>query len=517
MTALLDIALDRGSGTPLYLQIAVAIRSSIESGAIPGGSRLPSSRAIAEELSVQRKTVVQAFSLLREEGWLSAGVGQGTFVRRQLSETKEPLFSGGAEDPRLATNGGDPDAGGFAWEAVLPSSEQSNDLWQYWLRDTGAQDAIRFTGATADPAHFPTQDVQSILEEVLRTSGARALDYGPAAGYLPLREWLADRLVRRGIDADAERLLIVNGSQQALDLVARLLVREGDRVLVEEPSYSNGFRLLQAHGAEVDTVRLDAGGIEIESLERACEKGRAQMLYAMPLFQNPTGVVLEEDRIEPILSICRRHRVPIVEDHFDAELVYEGEPPVPIAAHDRSGQVILIGSFSKILFPGFRLGWMVVPRPLLGMIQDLKQLTDLSTGLFAQQVMDLYCRRGLLDEHLVRVRAINGKRLRTMLESMEKEFPADVAWTRPRGGMTVWVQLPSGVDSLALLETVRRSGVEFSPGPLFFPNGGGSGFLRLCCVRETEERIRRGVHILGEAIREHASRASGLVTPRPFL
>lgn len=518
MTALLDIVLDRGSGTPLYLQIASAIRSAIEDGSMSPGFRLPSSRAIAEELSVQRKTVVQAFSLLREEGWLSAGVGQGTFVRRQPPEVREPLFSGGAEDPKLGTNGGsesDPD--GFSWESVLPSTEQSNDLWQYWLRDTGASDAIRFTGATADPAHFPTEEFQSVLEEVLHTSGSRSLDYGPAAGYLPLREWLADRLVRRGIDADAERLLIVNGSQQGLDLIARLLVREGDRVLVEEPSYSNGFRLLQAHGAEVDTVRFDAGGIEIDSLERACQKGGAQLLYTMPLFQNPTGMVLEEERIEPILSICRRYRVPIVEDHFDAELVYEGEPPVPIAARDRAGQVILIGTFSKILFPGLRLGWMVVPRPLLRMIQDLKQLTDLSTGLLPQQAMDLYCRRGLLDEHLVRVRAINRVRLSTLLQSMEREFPGDVAWTRPRGGMTVWVQLPAGVDSLALLETVRRSGVEFSPGPLFFPNGGGSGFLRLCCVRETEDRIRRGVHLLGEAIREHASRASGRSTPRPFL
>jgi DNA-binding transcriptional MocR family regulator len=409
----------------------------------------------------------------------------------------------------------DPDA--FSWESVLPGPERPDDLWQYWLRDAGTKDAIRFTGATADPAHFPTAEFRTVVNEVLESSGARALDYGPAAGFLPLREWLADRLARRGIDADPERLLIVNGSQQGLDLIARLLVREGDRVLVEEPSYSNGFRLLQTHGAEVDTVRFDAGGLDIESLERACRKRPARLLYTMPLFQNPTGMVLEEDRIEPILEICRRHRLPIVEDHFDAELVYQGEPPVPIAARDRSGQVILIGTFSKILFPGLRLGWMVVPRPLLRMIQELKEMTDISTGLLAQQAMDLYCRRGLLDAHLVRVRKINGRRLHTLLESMEQEFPAEVAWTRPRGGMTVWVQLPPGVDSLALLETVRRHGVEFSPGPFFFPNGGGSGFLRLCCVRETEERIRRGIHLLGEAIREHAARAPGRSTARPFL
>ena len=517
MPAVLAIPLDRGSGTPLYVQIAAAIRASIEAGEMPAGSRQPSSRANAEELTVQRNTGVQAFSLLREEGWLSAGVGQGTFVRSPLLERKEPLFSGGSDDSRISADGAGLDPDRFSWESVLPSAEQSNDLWQYWLRDSGEGDAIRFTGATADPAHFPVSEFQAILDEVLHAAGSRALDYGPAAGYPPLRDWLADRLSHRGIDADGERLIIVNGSQQALDLIARLLVREGDRVLVEEPSYSNGFRLLQAHGAEVDTVRIDAGGIEVDSLERACRKGRAQLLYTMPLFQNPTGMVLEEDRIDPILSICRRHRVPIVEDHFDAELVYEGEPPVPIAARDRWGQVILIGSFSKILFPGLRLGWMLVPRLLLRMVQDLKQLADLSTGLLSQQAMDLYCRRGLLDEHLVRVRKINGKRLSVMLESMEKEFPSDVAWTRPRGGMTVWVQLPAGVDSLALLESVRRNGVEFSPGPFFFPNGGGSGFLRLCCVRETEERIRRGIRILGDAIREHVSRASANVTPRPFL
>ncbi|MEZ4655747.1 MAG: PLP-dependent aminotransferase family protein, partial [Candidatus Eisenbacteria bacterium] len=183
---------------------------------------------------------------------------------------------------------------------------------------------------------------------------------------------------------------------------------------------------------------------------------------------------------------------------------------------DRRGQVILIGTFSKILFPGLRLGWMVVPRPVLGAIQELKQMTDLSTGLLAQQAMDLYCRRGLLDAHLLRVREVNRRRLRTLLQAMEDELPAEVTWTKPRGGMTVWMQLP-GIDSLTLLESARNAGVEFSPGPFFFPNGGGSGFLRICCVRETEDRIREGIRRLGAVLREQMARHPSGTTPKPFL
>jgi 2-aminoadipate transaminase len=207
--------------------------------------------------------------------------------------------------------------------------------------------------------------------------------------------------------------------------------------------------------------------------------------------------------------------MPVIEDRFDAELVYDGLVPEPLRAQDREGLVVLLGSFSKILFPGLRLGWMVVPPQLAAPLRELKQLADFSSGLLAQYAMDLYCRRGLLDRHLERVRGIYGSRLRVMLEAMNREFPSGVEWTRPRGGLTLWVSLPPGVDSLELLAQARREGVDFSPGPLFFPSGGGTGSMRLSYIREPEERIRKGIAVLGRLLR--AETPEGRPAAAPFF
>ena len=497
----LGLALDRRSEVPLYAQLAGSLRSQIESGALPVGARLPSTRELAEVLEVHRKTVVQAFQALEAEGWVEAGVGQGTFVRRP----------GG----RPAPDGGTGSA--FPWEEVGPSNPtRDEDLREFVLRQAPREDSVRFTGATPDPALFPADEFRGILDEVLRTEGVHALDYGPAAGLLSLREWLAARLSAKGIAATADQVLIVNGSQQGMDLVARTLVEPGGRVLVEEPSYSNGFRLFQSYGAQIDGVGTDEDGLDPEALRSALAKGPAQLLYVMPIFQNPTGAVLAPERIDPILETAAEHQLAILEDHFDADLVYEGEDPEPIRRRDTRGQVILLGTFSKILFPGLRLGWLLLPPPLVERFVQIKQMADLSSGLLVQHAMDLYCRRGLLDRHLERVRATNRSRLAALSAALEREMPEGVTWRSPRGGMTFWMTLPAEIDSLALLQTARRLGVEFSPGSLFFPNGGGARHLRLCYVRETEERIRTGVARLAEAVREEMAR--GREEPaRPFV
>ena len=505
--AALGLRLDRNSREPLYGQIVAQLRQAIDTGlvtagtALPDGARLPSSRDLAAELGVHRKTVVQAFRQLESEGRVEAGVGQGTFIRSRPPEGRPEVSSGA-----------------FPWEAYsVQGGRREEDIWDFVLHQPVPQDSVRFTAATADPALFPADDLRTILDEVLRTEGARALDYGPAAGHLPLREWLAGRLTSKGIETSPEQVLIVNGSQQGLDLVARSLLQPGDRVLVEEPSYSNGFRLFQSHGARIEGVTADAGGLRVEALGESLSRHRARLLYVMPIFQNPTGAVLSPDRVGPILDLAASHSVPILEDHFAADLVYEGEPPLPLRAADRRGQVLLLGTFSKILFPGLRLGWLVLPEPLVARFREIKEMADLSTGLLVQYAMDLYCRRGLLDEHLARVKEANARRLAVLLRALEERMPPGVRWTRPRGGMTVWVTLPEGIDSISLLALARRGGVEFSPGPLFFANGGGSQHLRLCYVRESADRIELGVERLASAIREECEGVRARPAPRPFV
>jgi 2-aminoadipate transaminase len=513
----LELEIDRSSSRALYLQIADAVRERISRGQLHPGVKLPSTRAVARQLGVHRRTVIQAFNVLELDGWVTSGVGQGTFVHDRAGIE-------GAGPAGAATSGqpvpDDPSAhtGGFDWEPRLAHGpDRSSDFWRFWLRNRPPEDCIRLTGATADPELFPAGELREVMGEVLRTQGASALDYGPPEGYPPLREWLAGRLEDRGVRVDPAQVLIVNGSQQGMDLLARLLLEPGDDVLVEEPGYTNGFRLFQAHGAQVTGIPMDAGGLQLDRLDAACRQHSPKLLYTMPIFQNPTGLVLAEDRAGPLLEICARHQVPVLEDHFDADLAYGCEPPRPLRARDDAGRVILLGTFSKILFPGLRLGWLVLPRALVGPMSEIKQMTDLSSSLLAQHAMDLFCRRGLLDRHLERIRQVNRTRLQVLLEALEEALPPGAFWTRPQGGMTLWVRLPEGLDSLELLHQSRRRGLDFSPGPLFFPNGGGSEFLRLTYVRETEERIRQGVKILGSVIEENADRVSAEPAARPFL
>jgi 2-aminoadipate transaminase len=489
MAMKLSLVLDKSQTMPLYRQIAIALREVIRSEEVAPGVKLPSTREIAKQLDVHRRTVVSAFHLLEEEGLLTSRVGQGTFV----SERAETQEAGTRSDSKPAP---------FSWETVLRRpSNVLPEFQRFWTRGQSTPDMIRFTGATADPSLFPTEDFRVIVDEVFRTHGASALDYGPTEGFLPLREWVAERLGQRGVVVSPEEVVIVTGSQQGLDLISRLLLNEGDVAVVEEPGYTSGFRLFQANGARTIGVPLDEGGLRCEMLEQICQRTQPRFLYMMPIFQNPTGLCLAPERVGPLLELSARYRFPMIEDQFDADLYYEEPPMAPVKAGDRDGRVVLLGSFSKILFPGLRLGWIVVPPPLAGPLRELKQMADFSSGLLAQYAMNLYCRRGLLDLHLERVRRIYGGRLRRMMKALEAEFPPEVRWTRPKGGLTLWVTLPSGVDSLELLQQTRREGVDFSPGPFFFPNGGGASYLRLSYIRETEERIGRGIAVLGQLLK----------------
>ncbi len=561
----LNRLLSRSGDVPLYRQIAALIRTRIQAGALVADVKLPSSRQLAKSLGVHRRTVVAAFRLLEQAGFVHAGIGQGTFVRAGRFDraadgdgAAEADVTGGDRSasidaarggrrreglpadrsaslsPITAAAGnrspsfselrkpGGPDigngaAGRFSWESFLRRPDGPADLWRFVGREGTAPGTIRFTGATADPALFPTDDFRGVLDDAFRLHGSGALEYGPTEGYGPLREWVAERLRARGVLLDVDQVMIVSGSQQGLDLVARLLLHDGDAVMVEEPGYPNGFRVFQAAGARTVGVALDDGGLRPDLLTQAAEREAPRLLYTMPIFQNPTGISLAEERIEPLLDLCRRIGVPVVEDQFDADLNYEGPPLRPLKASDDRDLVLLLGSFSKILFPGLRLGWMVVPHPLLPALRELKQMTDFSSGLLAQCAMDLYCRRGLLDRHLDRVRGIYGARLRVMLRAMEEEFPPGMRWTRPRGGLTLWVSLPPGVDALDLWVQARREGLDFTPGPVFCPSGGGNGHLRLSYIRESEERIRRGITLLAALVKATLARGAAPSAAGPLI
>jgi DNA-binding transcriptional MocR family regulator len=480
------IHLDRHGLTPLYAQVASAIRECIQTGRFAGGAKLPATRELADALRVNRATAVEAYRILREDGWVRSGVGSGTFVVvRESDEAATPATESSFWSSRLED---------------LPRPEHGRVLASI------PADTIRFTSPTADPAAFPLQEFREVLDEIFRREGNACLDYGPPDGYPPLREILAARLQRQGVRVDASQVLLTNGSQQGLELIFRLLAPPGRTLLLEEPTYQLALRTARALRLSVRAVGMDEDGLRLDLLTRILDETRAGMLYTMPVFQNPTGLTLSRERRGRLLALAAERGLPIVEDHFDADLDYRGDAPPPLLAEGSPPNVAILGTFSKILFPGLRVGWIVVPEPLIGSLSEMKVCADLSGGLLTQMALYEFCRRGLLDSHLARIRERNGSRLTAMLSALDAHMPSGVGWTRPTGGMCLWVRLPKGLDADELAGEAQRRGVAVSAGTAFHTNGGGWDRLRLCFIREDEERIRAGIRLLAGAIEDGMER-----------
>lgn len=487
------IQIDRDGSEPLYLQLARALRSRVEEGRIQDGAKLPSTRIAAAFLGLHRSTVIEAYHQLQKEGLLRSGVGAGTFLRRPAPS--RPPRASGRPAGFLA-----PAAGFWSHRGLeFPRPETT--------RPTSPMPAgaIRLTSPTADPESFPVSEFRDALDSILDREGPACLDYGAPDGYGPLREIIADRLARQGVHVDAARVILVNGSQQGLELLMRLLIPRSRTLLVEEPTYQLALRTARALSLPIRGIPLDAEGLRIDVLETVLDEVDPGMLYTMPIFQNPTGLTLSPARRAALLHLAAARGLPVVEDHFDAELDYRGDAPPPLLAEGDPPNVILLGTFSKILFPGLRIGWIVVPEALVGPLSELKVCADLSSGLLTQMAVTEFCRRGALDTHLRRVRDRNRGRVEALLDELERSMPEGTSWTRPTGGMTVWLKLPPTLDSDRIAEEAQRRGVVVNPGTAFYPNGGGRDGLRISYIREDESRIREGVRILGSVIRDSLS------------
>jgi 2-aminoadipate transaminase len=382
------------------------------------------------------------------------------------------------------------------------------------LKLTERPEIISFAGGLPAPEAFPLAAVDSACRRVVEHHGPEALQYGATEGYLPLRELLVRHMGRYGVAATPENVLITSGAQQALDLVGKLLVNPGDRVAIEQPTYLGALQAFRAYQAQYLPVPLDGEGADVGRLEQAL-RGGPKFLYALPNFQNPSGTTLSLPRRRRMVELAAHYGVPIVEDDPYGQLRYEGQHLPPLAALDAEmrgtaeGGVIYLGTLSKILGPGLRIGWVVAPVEVIRKLVQLKQGADLHTSTFAQMVAYETARGGFLDAHVKHVRKVYGRRRDVMLRSLEAHFPAQVRWTRPQGGLFLWVTLPPELDSAALLGRSLEQKVAFVPGAPFFPGEGGGSTLRLNFSYSAPVRIEEGVGRLGKVIREALARRQG--------
>ena len=377
------------------------------------------------------------------------------------------------------------------------------------LKLTQNPEIISFAGGLPAPEVFPVARFQEACHRVLQTQAAAALQYGPTEGYRPLREYIVAHMARYGILANVDNVLITSGSQQALDLIAKLLINRGDRILVESPTYVGALQAFDLMGAEYVTVPIDDDGLQTCEMEQALRSG-PKFMYILPNFQNPGGVTLSRSRRDELVLLSDKYGIPIVEDDPYGQLRYEGEHITPLVVLDRTnlardsgyklGNVIYLSTFSKVLAPGLRLGWIVAPPDVIVRLSQIKQSTDLHTSSFVQMVAYEAARDGFIDDHVKLIRRVYTERRNAMLEALQDFFPPEVSWTHPQGGLFLWVTMPPGVDSRRLLDAALRQNVAFVPGEAFFPNGDPSSHMRLNFSNAQPEQIREGIRRLSIAV-----------------
>jgi 2-aminoadipate transaminase len=379
------------------------------------------------------------------------------------------------------------------------------------LKLTQSPNVISFAGGLPAPEVFPVQRFQQACQKVLDASGAAALQYSTTEGYMPLRQMIASNLQRYGILATPDNVMITSGSQQALDLIAKLLINRGDRILIEAPSYLGALQAFNVFGAEYVMVPTDQDGLRTDLLEDALRSG-PKFMYILPNFQNPSGVTLSLQRREELVFLSEKYGIPIIEDDPYGQLRYEGDHLPPLVVLDRVnsrrdngytlGNVIYLSTFSKTLAPGLRLGWIVAPVDVISKLVQLKQGADLHTSTFNQMVAYEVARDNFLDEHVKLIRNVYRERRDVMLKALDDFFPKEVTWTRPHGGLFLWVTMPEDTNCQELLKAAIHENVAFVPGDCFYPSDGdGLNNMRLNFSNATPEQIREGIRRLSIVVR----------------
>jgi 2-aminoadipate transaminase len=493
---MLPVHLQPESHVPLYVQLRDQLRALVHAGDLRPGDRIPASRELAVALGVHRTTVANAYAELESEGLIQGHVGRGTFIRAngnglKITPPAPPVLDG---------------AQGIRWE-LLFADERGEEVLSR-LTASEPEDALSFVMARPAEEFFPVDELQTCINAVLRREAVDVLNLGPSDGYGPLKEAILELLHKESIAAKDENLLITDGCQQSLDLISKAFVRAGDSVVLENPTYPGAVAIFNGARARClgVPVRTHAEpgtslGMDMEALEATLAANRVKLIVVTPDFHNPTGMSLPQASRRKLLELASRHQVPVVEDHIYGRL-HEREERVPsLKQLDRANLVIHIDSFAKVAFPGLRVGWIVAPAAAIERLRVVKQNTDLHTDQLAQGCLAEFLRRGLFTRHVAKMRKVYAQRLVALDEALRKHMPAGTRWTKPEGGMCLWLELPPGFDASELLIHAKERGVLFAPGRYFYVQNPLPNTLRLAYAGLNEKEIARGVATLAELLR----------------
>ncbi|MFX0014816.1 MAG: PLP-dependent aminotransferase family protein [Promethearchaeota archaeon] len=369
------------------------------------------------------------------------------------------------------------------------------------IKFIGKPGIISFAGGLPAPELFPVEELKQISVKVLEENGASALQYVPTDGYPPLRQKIAERMRNLGVKTSLENILIINGSQQGIDFSGKLFLNPGDVVICEKPSYLGAIGAFRSYQAQFIEIPIDNDGMILNELKRVLAKTpKAKMIYVTPDFQNPTGISWSETRRKEFLDIVNKFNLPVIEDNPYGELRFEGERIPPIKAFDTEGRVVFLGTFSKILCPGLRIGWICADREVIKKYVMLKEVADLQCNTIAQREVALFLEEFDIDANIKRITQVYKQRRDLMIKIMKEHFPPEVKFSTPEGGFFIWLEFPKNINGRELLEKAQEEKVAFVPGECFYPNGGHENSIRLNFSNMTESKIIEGMKRLAKIL-----------------
>lgn len=493
-TIMLLLKLSSKNTLPVYKQIVEQVKDLIIKGTLKAGDNLPSTRILADKHGINRTTVYKAYQELWASGYIESIPGSYTKIRERYK-----LVS---EDDRKRK-------GLINWESI--SSKNSKELFRWYDNFTPAfpvyqnyEDVIKFNHLSMDNRIFPVGNFRKCINKVLNEKNTEVLNYADGLGNYKLREFLSQRLKLHKINTLPEELLITNGSQQGIELVLKTITSDGDTIAVESPTYSNVLPLFKLYGLKIIPIPMNNDGMDLDYLEKVLKNKTIKLIYTIPNFHNPTGISTNQVHRERLLNLCEKNRVPILEDGFEEEMKYFGKIFLPLKSMDSKQIVIYLGTFSKVLFPGIRLGWVSGDSNLIKKIAIVKKFCDLSTNSFTQSAMYEFCNSGYYDLHIKKMQRIFSKRMKLAIKLLNENLPKKIVeWTEPSGGYLIWLKFKKFIDAKKLENALRKIKICVAPGSRFFPViEVEEKYLRLSISTLNEDEITTGIKNLGKALKE---------------
>jgi DNA-binding transcriptional MocR family regulator len=482
--------------TPVYLQIIRNFISLIDKNTLNKGDKFPPSRQLAQKLGLNRSTVYRAYRELIALGYAQSMPGSYMTVRHR---------------PELVNEKHRSEKGILSWGKIV--KPEGNVIREHYLKfkpeynKENSKSIIDLSALDFDHRLYPVNQFRSCMNQVLVNNGEKVLQYGQAQGYLPLRECIARRLQLHGITVDADEILITNGSQQAINLILGLLTKPGCKIAIESPTYAQILVLMKYYQAGAIEVPMLNDGIDMDYLEDRLKHQVPSFIYTIPNFQNPTGITSTQSKREALLDLAEKYHIPVVEDGFEEEMKYFGKAILPIKSMDKNQVVLYLGTLSKVLFPGVRIGWVAAEKDCIEYLTAIKRFSELTSSTVLQAAITEFFKQGYYDLHIKRAQRMFRKRMQIALKTIKEYFPEEVSCTRPDGGYTMWVMLKKPYqDHQQVQEILLKNGVIVSPGEYYFHSDNPKKYFRISISSLNEEEIEEGLIRLSKALKEMIER-----------